>query len=229
MNTSMTGFRWFFENLCILVLWTEVASALEGLGSLSNWRVHLPVSHCYPSSSFHTSTLRSSGRTFCRNSWERKRLPNMVSGAIAEILQTLRVRKLPNMVSGAIAEILQTLRVRKLPNMVSGAIAEILQTLRVRKLPNMVSGAIAEILQTLCVRKLPNMVSDAIAEIYCKHYVWGSCQIWYQAPLQKYHKQHLLESWKNLWVGWKEWYELPLPKYYKQNLWGGWEEWYRVP
>ena len=31
MNTNMTGFRWFSENLCILVLWTKVASALEGL------------------------------------------------------------------------------------------------------------------------------------------------------------------------------------------------------
>ena len=31
MNTNMSGFRWFFKNLCILVLWTKVASALEGL------------------------------------------------------------------------------------------------------------------------------------------------------------------------------------------------------
>ena len=33
MSTNMTGFRWFsevFRNLCILVLWTKVASALEG-------------------------------------------------------------------------------------------------------------------------------------------------------------------------------------------------------
>ena len=31
MNTNMTGFRWFSKNLCILVLWAKVASALEGL------------------------------------------------------------------------------------------------------------------------------------------------------------------------------------------------------
>ena len=31
MNTNMTGFRWFFENLCVFVFWTKVASALEGL------------------------------------------------------------------------------------------------------------------------------------------------------------------------------------------------------
>ena len=31
MNTNMIGFRWFSKNLCILVLWMKVASALEGL------------------------------------------------------------------------------------------------------------------------------------------------------------------------------------------------------
>ena len=31
MNTNMIGFRWFFRKLCILVLWTKLASALEGL------------------------------------------------------------------------------------------------------------------------------------------------------------------------------------------------------
>ena len=31
MNTNMTGLRWFFINLCVFVLWTKVASALEGL------------------------------------------------------------------------------------------------------------------------------------------------------------------------------------------------------
>ena len=30
-NTNMTGFRWFSKNLCVLELWTRVASALEGL------------------------------------------------------------------------------------------------------------------------------------------------------------------------------------------------------
>ena len=34
MNTNMTGFRLFFKILCILVLWTKVASALEGLSNL---------------------------------------------------------------------------------------------------------------------------------------------------------------------------------------------------
>ena len=34
MNTNMTGFRWIskiFAKVCVLVLWTKVASALEGL------------------------------------------------------------------------------------------------------------------------------------------------------------------------------------------------------
>ena len=31
MNTNMTWFGWFFKNLCVLMLWTKVASALEGL------------------------------------------------------------------------------------------------------------------------------------------------------------------------------------------------------
>ena len=31
MNTNMTGFRYFSKNLCIIVLWMKVASALEGL------------------------------------------------------------------------------------------------------------------------------------------------------------------------------------------------------
>ena len=35
MNTNMTGFRWFSKNLCVLVLWAKVISALEGLSGLS--------------------------------------------------------------------------------------------------------------------------------------------------------------------------------------------------
>ena len=31
MSTNMTGFRWFFQNLCVLALWPKVALALEGL------------------------------------------------------------------------------------------------------------------------------------------------------------------------------------------------------
>ena len=31
MNTNMTGFYMFFKDLCIFVLWTKVASALEGI------------------------------------------------------------------------------------------------------------------------------------------------------------------------------------------------------
>ena len=29
MSTNMTGFRWFFKNICVIVLRTIVASALE--------------------------------------------------------------------------------------------------------------------------------------------------------------------------------------------------------
>ena len=35
MNTYMTGYRYFFQKLCVLVLWTKVASALEGLKSVN--------------------------------------------------------------------------------------------------------------------------------------------------------------------------------------------------
>ena len=34
MYTNMTGIRWLSKNLCILVLWTKVASELEGLKEL---------------------------------------------------------------------------------------------------------------------------------------------------------------------------------------------------
>ena len=29
MNTKTTGFQWFFQKSCILVLWTKIVSALE--------------------------------------------------------------------------------------------------------------------------------------------------------------------------------------------------------
>ena len=31
MNTNMAGFRYFFKNDCVFVLWKKVALALEGL------------------------------------------------------------------------------------------------------------------------------------------------------------------------------------------------------
>ena len=31
MNTNMTGFRMFYKDTFVLVLWTEVAAALKGL------------------------------------------------------------------------------------------------------------------------------------------------------------------------------------------------------
>ena len=31
MNTNMIGFKWFSKKCCILVFWTKVALALEGL------------------------------------------------------------------------------------------------------------------------------------------------------------------------------------------------------
>ena len=37
MNTNMIRFRWFSNNLCILVLWTKVAPALEMLTKLDLW------------------------------------------------------------------------------------------------------------------------------------------------------------------------------------------------
>ena len=39
MNTNMTGFRWF-SNRCIRVLWTKVASALEGTTSINIFYNH---------------------------------------------------------------------------------------------------------------------------------------------------------------------------------------------
>ena len=46
MSTNMTGFQFFFQNLCILVLWAKVASALEGLSS-----------GCIVKSSYNVSTF----------------------------------------------------------------------------------------------------------------------------------------------------------------------------
>ena len=34
MNIDMAGLRWFFNHLCVLVLWTKVASVMEGLRRL---------------------------------------------------------------------------------------------------------------------------------------------------------------------------------------------------
>ena len=36
VNTNMTWFSWFYTNLCILVLWTKVVLALEGLKGFGN-------------------------------------------------------------------------------------------------------------------------------------------------------------------------------------------------
>ena len=41
MNTNMAGFTWFSKDLCILVLWTEVASALEGLREINHLHLQL--------------------------------------------------------------------------------------------------------------------------------------------------------------------------------------------
>ena len=38
MNTNMTGFGWFSKNLCVLVRWMKVASALVGLIDLCRVR-----------------------------------------------------------------------------------------------------------------------------------------------------------------------------------------------
>ena len=43
MNTKMTGFRCFFKNLCILVLYTKVASALEGLSFKKNSKYMIKI------------------------------------------------------------------------------------------------------------------------------------------------------------------------------------------
>ena len=42
MNTNMTGFRWFFENICVLVLWMKEASSLEGLYRVSEQEISAP-------------------------------------------------------------------------------------------------------------------------------------------------------------------------------------------
>ena len=42
MNTNMTGFRVFIKIVCILVLWTKVASALEGLSDVLVGNVDFP-------------------------------------------------------------------------------------------------------------------------------------------------------------------------------------------
>ena len=37
MNTNMTGFKCSFKNICILMLWTRVASVFDGLTSRYAW------------------------------------------------------------------------------------------------------------------------------------------------------------------------------------------------
>ena len=53
MNTNMTGFRWFFKDLCVLVIWTKVTSALEVLikGLQQVWQdyamiLNFPLTNC---------------------------------------------------------------------------------------------------------------------------------------------------------------------------------------
>ena len=41
MNTNMTGFRWVSKILCVLVLWSEVASALGGLSGIEYFQSYL--------------------------------------------------------------------------------------------------------------------------------------------------------------------------------------------
>ena len=41
MNTNMTSFRLFSKNVCVLVLWMKVTSALEGLLNLLSERIRL--------------------------------------------------------------------------------------------------------------------------------------------------------------------------------------------
>ena len=57
MNTNMIGFRCFFKNLCVLVLWTRVASALEGLRVISGTTAASFMSD--NSNRFTTDTFRS--------------------------------------------------------------------------------------------------------------------------------------------------------------------------
>ena len=46
MNTNMTGFMFVFLNFYVLVFWTKVASALEGLtGDFSRITAEVPRSH----------------------------------------------------------------------------------------------------------------------------------------------------------------------------------------
>ena len=47
MNTNMTGFRWFSKNLCILVLWMKVASALESLKQVLSIMTFSAISRLY--------------------------------------------------------------------------------------------------------------------------------------------------------------------------------------
>ena len=43
MNTNMTRFRGFFKNLCIIVLWMKVASALEAFKFISPEQIPITV------------------------------------------------------------------------------------------------------------------------------------------------------------------------------------------
>ena len=45
MNTNMTGFRWFSNNICASGFWGKVASALERLNKSDSERIFVP---CIP-------------------------------------------------------------------------------------------------------------------------------------------------------------------------------------
>ena len=63
MNTNMTGFRWLFKNLGILVLWTKVAVALEELRVDVCHNVVKPLPHYIAHTTTHDN-LQISGYHF---------------------------------------------------------------------------------------------------------------------------------------------------------------------
>ena len=89
MNTNMTELRWFSKNLCILVLWTQVASALEWLRVIDDLAKRI-LKQCVEAISVEVSAVVSRSALHPAN--HNKQLPPIIdsqsivqSGTVASI------------------------------------------------------------------------------------------------------------------------------------------------
>ena len=65
MNNNMTGFQMVFEYLCVPVLWTNVASAFEGLRLPSIEVIDFPLEHTQLVNVLNTQTVAELLLEYC--------------------------------------------------------------------------------------------------------------------------------------------------------------------